>query len=213
MHNTPWQSRNRQFSIFGSMQGKNDSNIYVRFLFYSVKWLKPNPWFQFLSWTSNRILKMFVKTVSNVIFLQLGLVYLSLVAMDIQFRKLLLKLSQTPNEFHSRLQICSFIVMNRDYNITAVKMSALFGSERIVLILFAVINGRHNLNLRWHYINAHAGGKRIFLVPLSRQSDAIFFHGDSNQILSERQTMPRRTKNVNREREASNWARSLLENN
>lgn len=81
-------------------------------------------------------------------FLQLGLVYLSLVAMDIQFRKLLLKLSQTPNEFHSRLQICSFIVMNRDYNITAVKMSALFGSERIVLILFAVINGRHNLNLR-----------------------------------------------------------------
>ena len=33
-------------------------------------------------------------------FLQLGLVYLNLVAMDIQFRKLHLKLSQTPNEFH-----------------------------------------------------------------------------------------------------------------
>lgn len=110
-------------------------------------------------------------------FLQLGLVYLSLAAMDIQwtFRKLLLKLSKIQNEFHWRLQICSIIVMNRDINITTIKMSALLVSERIVLILFAVINGRHNWNLRWNCINAPAGGKGFSWCNLAGSQTQSFF--------------------------------------
>lgn len=211
MHNIPWQSRNRQFSIFQVCRAKMTATFMFDFCFTLWNGWSQTHGFQFFSWSSNRILKMCENCLRC--DLQLGLVYLSLAAMDIQwmFRKLLLKLSKIQNEFHSWLQICSIMVMNRDINVTTIKMNALLVSERIVLILFAVIKTQQKSKMTLH--KCSCSWKRNFLVPLSRQSDAIFFHGDSNQILSERQTMPRCTKNVNREREASNWARSLLENN